>query len=374
MRTEDFASPQENAVWADLTQHLDRLVPASSEAAYDRLVGYGFARRYVEGKTVADIGWEDIGYGSHLLAEKSAFVSAMSVSAEAVEIALKYYSAPNASYEKIYLTDLPYPEEHFDVVVALRMIENLDQPEDLVREASRVLKQDGIFVVSVPDKQGNAEDRPRMGMHASQFQELLERHFERVRTYRQGAVAGGSIIPASGDISGAFVEGASLSPSAPRFGPERPTSRNIVAVCGGAEALENAEQPYLVIDRDRRVFDECADQAQDVDLLATEIKNMEKTEVQTFRDALWLRGSEIAYLRAQIRDQIRNSEARTRRSEAQIRSNEAQIQNLKQQIHEMENSTTWRMFEPYRRLRAWLGTTKNPSPGSTKGSDDHKPD
>jgi SAM-dependent methyltransferase len=371
MRTEDFASSQENTEWADLPQHLDRLVPASSEAAYDRLVGYGFARRYVEGKTVADIGWEDVGYGAHLLAEKAAFVSAMSVSAEAVDIALKYYSAPNASYEKIYLTELPYPEGHFDVVVALRTIENLDQPEDLVREASRVLKQDGIFVVSVPDKQGNAEDRPRMGMYAPQFQEMLKKHFGHVRTYRQGAVAGGSIIPVSGDVSGACVESASLSPSAPRFGPERPTSRHIVAVCGGAEALENAEQPYLVLDRDRRVFDECADQAEDLDLLATEIQNMEKTEVQTFRAALWLRGSEIAYLRAQIRDQIRNSEARTRRSEAQVRSFEAQIQNLKQHIHEMENSTTWRMFEPYRRLRAWLGTMKKPAPGSTKGSDDH---
>lgn len=367
MRTEDFASPQENAEWADLPQRLDRLVPASSEAAYDRLVGYGFARRYVEGKTVADIGVEDVGYGSHLLAERAAFVSAMSVSAEAVDIALKYFSAPNASYERIYPTELPYPEEHFDVVVALQTIENLDQPEDLVREASRVLKQDGIFVVSVPDKQGNADERRRIGMYASQFQELLERHFGHVRTYRQGAVAGGSIIPASGDLSGACVESSSLSPSAPRFGPERPTSRHIVAVCGGAGALENAEQPYLVIDRDRRVFDECADQAEDLNLLATEIQNMEKTEVQTFRDTLWLRGSEIAYLRAQIRDQIRNSEARTRRSEAQI-------QNLKQHIHEIENSTTWRMFEPYRRLRSWLGTRRKPAPGSTKGSADHRPD
>jgi hypothetical protein len=369
MRTEDFASPQQNAEWAgqvDLTKHLDRLAPASTEAAYDRLVGYGFARRYVEGKIVADIGWEDVGYGSHLLADKAAFVSAMSVSAEAVDIALRAYSAPNASYEKISLTELPYLEEHFDVVVALGVIENLARPEDLVREARRVLKQDGMLVVSVPDKQVHAVHRPRKGMYASQFRELLERYFGRVHTYLQGAVAGGSITPASGDMSGAFVESASLSPSAPRFGPELPAYRHIVAVCGGAETLE---QPYLVLDRDRRVFDECADHAEDLELLGAEIQNMEKTEVQTFREALRLRVSEIAYLRAQIR----SSEARMRSSDAQIRNAKAQIQNLKRHIHEIENSTTWRMFEPYRRLRTWLGNTKKPAPGSTKGSDDHRP-
>jgi hypothetical protein len=41
----------------DLTRHLEQLLPATSETAYDLLSGYGFARRYVSGKIVANIGW-----------------------------------------------------------------------------------------------------------------------------------------------------------------------------------------------------------------------------------------------------------------------------------------------------------------------------
>ena len=35
----------------DSTRRLQQLIPATSEAAYDRLTCYRFAQRYVEGKT-----------------------------------------------------------------------------------------------------------------------------------------------------------------------------------------------------------------------------------------------------------------------------------------------------------------------------------
>jgi hypothetical protein len=47
-------------------QHLKQSPFANSEAAYERLTGYGFAQRYVKGKIVANVGWEEIGYGSRL--------------------------------------------------------------------------------------------------------------------------------------------------------------------------------------------------------------------------------------------------------------------------------------------------------------------
>ena len=63
----------------------------SSEAAYDRLTGYAFARRFVGGKSVADISWEDVGYGPRLLAETARSVVGLTNSPEVIERALTTY-------------------------------------------------------------------------------------------------------------------------------------------------------------------------------------------------------------------------------------------------------------------------------------------
>jgi SAM-dependent methyltransferase len=341
----------------DLTRNLEQLVPATSETAYDRLVGYGFARRYVAGKIVADIGWAEVGFGSRLLAETAESVAGLSSSTEAVDLARTAYPAPNAEYEKVDLLKLPYPEDHFDVVVAFGVLENLERPEDLVEESRRVLKQDGILITSAPDKLSlvdsydPAGNGRRRGMYVAEFQELLEAHFGRVLVYQQGAVAGGSVFPVSGEVSGASVESTTLSLTSPYLSKEPPTTRSIMAVCTNAEAVRQ-EEPYLLLDRDRRVFDECEDRAEDVELLRGEIRQMQETEAQAFLDALRLRGTEIGYLRARIRD-----------SDAQIHGLKNQIKGLKNQIRDMENSTTWRVFEPYRRLRARIAGAKGSGGG-----------
>jgi len=350
-------SDREDAVRTDMTRYLERLAQATSEAVYDRLAGYGFARRYVGGKVVADIGWEDVGCGSQLLAGTAESIVGLTNSTEAVDLARTAHPAPNAEYKKVNLPELPYPEGHFDVVVAFGVVENLKRPEEMVREARRVLKQDGVLIISVPDKLVLVEDGDRIGphrrrgMYVPEFRELLEQHFGSVLVYRQGAVAGGFVFPEAGKITGTSVESASLSVSAPYVSAEPPTTRSLIAVCGDTEGLER-QKPYLVLDRDRRVFDECEDRAEDVELLREEIRRMQETEVQAFYDARKLRGTEIGYLRARIR-----------RSDAEIHGLKNQIQSLRNHIRDMENSTTWRIFEPYRRLRARMDARKKRSDG-----------
>ena len=266
--------------------------PTSSEDAYDRLAGYAFARRYVEGKVVADVGWTEVGYGTSLLAETAEFVAGLSGSPEAVAAASTSYPAPNVGYEGADLPTLPYPDDHFDVVVALGVIENLEHPEGLVGEARRVLKQDGVLVVSVPDKQALASGR--RGLYEPEFREMLGRHFEYPRLYRQGAVAGGFVFPVgSGQDAGTPVEVARLSPGRPRLGEEPPITRSVLAVCG-AEASTREEGPYLLLDRDRGVFDEREKLAEQVELLRAEIRQMQETEVQAFLDTISLRKNVIA--------------------------------------------------------------------------------
>ena len=138
-------------------QHPTQSQPENSEAAYEQLTAYGFARRYAKGKVVANVGWEEIGYGSRLLAGTAESVAGLTNSPEAVDLASAAYPAQNVSYQRVDLPELTYSEAYFDTMVAFGVVESLAHPEDLVREAKRVLKKNGVLVVSALDKQNQVK-------------------------------------------------------------------------------------------------------------------------------------------------------------------------------------------------------------------------
>jgi SAM-dependent methyltransferase len=307
----------------DLERPVKQPAPVSSEAAYDRLTAYGFARRYVRGKVVADIGREEAGYGARLLAETAESVAVLSDLPENAHPPSAVDSAPNVSYRRVDITTLPYSEGYFDVVVAFGVVESLEGPEALVREIKRILKQDGTLIISALDRQTDVNERGRRGIdsrrqiYVAEFRDLLERHFGHVRLYRQGAVAGGFVFPASEEVTDAPVESARFSPTDPALGAGPPTTRFVIAVCSDAEVIGQQEQPYLLLDRDRRVFDECEEHAEDVELMRGEIQQMQETEVQAFRDALKLHRSTAYVLNryaTHLRALIRAMERRTIRA------------------------------------------------------------
>jgi O-antigen biosynthesis protein len=399
----------------DSVQHLKQLTPTKLENLYNGLASYRFAERYVRGKSVLEVCWEEVGFGTNVLAETASSVESLTNSPEFLEPASTHYPAPNVNYQEADLPKLPYPANHFDVAVVFGVIENLGRPEDLLKEAKRVLKQDGLLVISTPDKQTHTIERSyrepsrRREMYVSDLQELLERHYEHVYIYRQGIVAGSLIFRAFEKVDSASVECARSTSVNPYFSVEAPTTRFVIAVCSDIEVPGREDQPYLLMDRDRRIFDEHEDRCEDVELLRDEIRRMQETEVQAFQEAYHSRNSEIAYLRAQLdrsEAQAKNLEAQAQRLEAQAQRQaqrleaqaqrqaqrlEAQAQRLgarneqnerlserndrlRKQIHDMENSATWRLFGPYRRLRIRIDAMRKPPSGEAEGSDDRRSD
>ena len=251
---------------AELAKTREPFLPgptASAEAAYDHSTRYRLAERYVEGKEVIDMGC-GAGDGTHRLAGAAHSVLGVDISEDAVAHASSHYQAPNLRYEVGNVTDLPYEDESFEAAVSFKTIEHLEDPEQLVLQAKRLLKGDGVLVVSTPNRQTYSIDRNRMNphhvseMYPLEFRELLERNFEHVQMYWQGALAGSVIapdpeeLPEDGQVT---LESAQFSLPAPAFGRGFPETLYMVAVCTNGEAPEPLREPFMVLDRDRYIYE-----------------------------------------------------------------------------------------------------------------------
>lgn len=160
----------------DLSQFRGRI-------AYEHLHRYAICRESVTGKRVLDLAC-GTGYGSALLAQAGAEVTGIDISPEAIRKAKSRYGA-NINFIIADCYDLPFANGSFDVVVANEMIEHVEDHDGLIKEAVRVLTDDGLFLVSTPNKPiYNRYKAPNVfhvsEMEVGQFRRLLKRHFREV--------------------------------------------------------------------------------------------------------------------------------------------------------------------------------------------------
>ena len=91
----------------------------------------------------------DIGCGGGLLTNALAKVghqtSGIDISEQSLEIARRHDATGKVHYEKANAYSLPFPDQSFDVACATDVLEHVEEPHMLIAEASRVLKERGIF-------------------------------------------------------------------------------------------------------------------------------------------------------------------------------------------------------------------------------------
>jgi len=224
----------------------ERLIPGQVgvDLLNEHMARYAFAARLARGKRVLDAGC-GAGYGTAELAQAAASVVGADIAPEAIDFARENYRLANLRFEQASCTALPHGESCFDLVVAFEVIEHLANWRELIREARRVLAQDGQFVVSTPNRLYYTESRGAEGpnpFHVHEFE------FEEFRAEL------GAVFPEVAIFLENHVEGVTFEPCR-RYraveariheGEPAPADTHfLVAVCGRAPQAELPAFVYI---------------------------------------------------------------------------------------------------------------------------------
>lgn len=163
----------------------ERMVPESCAPStfWEHVHRYQMAIRYVRGMDVLDIACGE-GYGTaSIKASGAKSVLGVDIDPDAVAHAAQRYGVTTRQGSA---TSIPCPDQSFDLVVSFETIEHVDSPERFLDEVCRVLRPNGTFIVSTPDKEVYRDVDPNNTFHISEmtpseFKKLLSGRFRSIK-------------------------------------------------------------------------------------------------------------------------------------------------------------------------------------------------
>jgi ubiquinone/menaquinone biosynthesis C-methylase UbiE len=158
---------------------------------YEHWHRYHFIKDLVKGKRVCDIACGE-GYGSALLASCADSVTGVDIASDVISSANeKYKNISNLSYLQSNALKTSFKDNSFDVIVSFETLEHLNEQDQLLDEFKRVLSDDGLLIISTPDKDVYSEiDKEHNQFHVKEltqleFNELISSKFQFNKTYGQ---------------------------------------------------------------------------------------------------------------------------------------------------------------------------------------------
>jgi len=321
----------------------ERFVPGAGGAAisYEHVHRYLIAQRLAAGQRVLDLASGE-GYGTDLLAQRAALVVGLEIDLDAVVHARATYRRDNLRFLRGDIRRAPLNPAQFDVVVCFEAIEHVSQPEFVLQEARRLLRPDGVLVISTPERKEYSDLRNfKNEFHEHEFYEdefrgFLQPVFPCVEMLGQRVLNASAMWPlGSGDareLTATYSTGALATGDAAEG---LPPPLYCVAVCGAAEARiheRGMRHLSLFVDPEQQWIDE-HEQA----ILTRARLESQVLELKTHSDLL-------LSVKARQEDEL-------------TRLN-AEAESLRLRIKDLYESTSWRVTRPLRAVSTRLSSPR----------------
>jgi 2-polyprenyl-3-methyl-5-hydroxy-6-metoxy-1,4-benzoquinol methylase len=173
-----------------------------NETTIEHLHRYAFARGFIEGKRVLDIASGE-GYGVDLMASCASEVIGVDIDQPTVERASQKYTRENVRFLQGKASEIPLENDSVDVVVSFETLEHTDKHEEMIKEVVRVMKPDGLLIMSSPDKYYYSDvinyHNPHhiKELYEEEFRSLIQGSFSFSHFYYQRYLRGSLIVSES---------------------------------------------------------------------------------------------------------------------------------------------------------------------------------
>src|SRR6266853_2538644 len=321
--------------------------------ALEHLHRYAMARELAKGKRVLDIACGE-GYGSNLLADVAERVFGVDISKEVIDHANLKYKRGNLEFKAGSCSSIPIENASVDLVVSFETIEHDDPHQTMLSEIKRVLRPNGVLIISSPEKhQYSVLPACNNPFHVNElyrheFEKLMASHFRHVAMYGQQVTHGSWIVQEkkSRDVVSFSRENGSINVTE---GIARPLYLIAVASDGAVPEVASGifEQPIgeseivrartaAVCERDRQV--------------AGLEQLVAQTQIAGLKQTVAFRDGQIAGL---------NEEAARRRELALWLDSE--LREVQSRLTAILRSNSWRITLPFREASRWVNAPREQS-------------
>ncbi|MEQ1743127.1 MAG: methyltransferase domain-containing protein [Candidatus Nitrotoga sp.] len=131
----------------------ERFLPeCSGEIWYEHWHRYALARQLSQHCTVLDVACGE-GYGAAMVAETAHKVVGVDLSIDVIQHAKNTYGHhANLQFVMASCECLPFSDASFDFAISFETIEHIEKQKEFLSELTRVLRPDGILILSSPNK------------------------------------------------------------------------------------------------------------------------------------------------------------------------------------------------------------------------------
>ena len=160
---------------------------------------YLLSKSLVKNMDVLDIACGE-GYGSYILSDEAHKVYGVDVSLDTIKQAKTKYQRSNLDFRIGDCREIPIADSSVDAVVSFETIEHINEQDQFLSEIKRVLRPDGILVISSPDKQtytlGTGIKNPfhEKELFDFEFREKIFLYFKHAKFMGQRVVFGSGIV------------------------------------------------------------------------------------------------------------------------------------------------------------------------------------
>ena len=354
----------------DLPWTGERYVPqVGGEIRLEHVHRYLWAAQFGRGKRILDIACGE-GYGSEILAHSAAHVIGVDLSQDVIANASHKYLTKKLEFLVGSCDRIPVPNGTVDLAVSFETIEHHNRHKEMMREIKRVLRPEGILIISSPDKYIYS-DVPAYNnefhvkeLYAREFEALIKEYFTNLQMFGQRVVYG-SIIAAEEGAGFVSFDSDQTSPLA-TGGIERAIFSVAIASDEPLPATFSSinEQDILqsrayqdlhskFVKREREEGLRESDLMERLQCQATQFGEtvMRLVEKLHFQSAeLWRRSEELRRRSKELKSQSVQSAARIRELETEVEHFKITRFEAKRECHRVKTSLSWRLTWPLRMI------------------------